>query len=106
MTDTRCPLSLNTTTHGKHHVVPHQPPADFRGGSTVCDADGRFLFQEKWEGRYMFVLQGLKPVCLLCYEAVSAKKEFNILNMPDSLSGKTKKSPRIKRKTTMAAMCS
>uniref|UniRef100_A0A3P9HAK2 Uncharacterized protein n=1 Tax=Oryzias latipes TaxID=8090 RepID=A0A3P9HAK2_ORYLA len=34
------------------------------------DADGR-LFQERWEGKYLFVLQGERPVCLLCYEAVS-----------------------------------
>ena len=36
--------------------------------------DGR-LFQERWEGEYMFVLQREKPVCLLCYEAVV--KEYN-----------------------------
>lgn len=41
------------------------------------DADGR-LFQERWEGEYMFVLQGEKPVCLLCYEAVAVVKEYNL----------------------------
>lgn len=41
------------------------------------DADGR-LFQERWEGEYMFMLQGEKPVCLLCHEALSVVKEYNI----------------------------
>ena len=41
------------------------------------DADGR-LFQERWEGEYLFVLQGERPVCLLCYEAVSVVKEYNL----------------------------
>ena len=41
------------------------------------DADGR-LFHERWEGEYMFVLQGEKPVCLVCYEAVSVIKEYNL----------------------------
>ncbi|XP_034078937.1 LOW QUALITY PROTEIN: general transcription factor II-I repeat domain-containing protein 2B-like [Gymnodraco acuticeps] len=41
------------------------------------DADGR-VFQERWEGKYMFVLQGEKPVCLLCYEAVAVVKEYNL----------------------------
>lgn len=41
------------------------------------DADGR-LFHERWEGEYMFVLQGEKPVCLLCSEAVSVIKEYNL----------------------------
>ncbi|KAK1877189.1 General transcription factor II-I repeat domain containing protein 2, partial [Dissostichus eleginoides] len=41
------------------------------------DADGR-VFQERWEGEYMFVLQGEKTVCLLCYEAVAVVKEYNL----------------------------
>ena len=41
------------------------------------DAVGR-LFQERWEGEYMFVLQGEKTVCLLCYEAVAVVKEYNL----------------------------
>uniref|UniRef100_A0A3P9CDW4 SPIN-DOC-like zinc-finger domain-containing protein n=1 Tax=Maylandia zebra TaxID=106582 RepID=A0A3P9CDW4_9CICH len=41
------------------------------------DADGR-MFQERWEGEYMFMLQGEKPVCLLCHEALSVVKEYNI----------------------------
>ena len=38
------------------------------------DADGR-LFQERWEGEYMFVLQGEKTVCLLCYEVLFVVKD-------------------------------
>lgn len=41
------------------------------------DADGR-LFQERWEGEYMFMLQGEKPVCLLCHEVLLVVKEYNI----------------------------
>ncbi|XP_053170167.1 general transcription factor II-I repeat domain-containing protein 2-like [Scomber japonicus] len=50
------------------------------------DADGR-LFQERWEGEYMFVLQGEKPVCLLCYEAVSVVKEYNLRRHFDTKHG-------------------
>ncbi|XP_066445082.1 general transcription factor II-I repeat domain-containing protein 2-like [Eleutherodactylus coqui] len=41
------------------------------------DAEGR-QFNEKWESEYLFVLQGEKPLCLLCHEAVSVLKEYNI----------------------------
>uniref|UniRef100_A0AAQ5Z5H9 SPIN-DOC-like zinc-finger domain-containing protein n=1 Tax=Amphiprion ocellaris TaxID=80972 RepID=A0AAQ5Z5H9_AMPOC len=41
------------------------------------DADGR-LFQERWEGEYVFVLQGEKPVYLFCDEALSVVKEYNL----------------------------
>lgn len=50
------------------------------------DADGR-LFQERWEGEYMFVLQGEKPVCLLCYEAVAVVKEYNLRRHFDTKHG-------------------
>lgn len=50
------------------------------------DADGR-QFQERWEGEYMFVLQGEKPVCLLCYEAVSVVKEYNLRRHFDTKHG-------------------
>ncbi len=33
------------------------------------DAKGR-QFNERWENEYIYVLQGDKPMCLLCYEAV------------------------------------
>ncbi|XP_053483914.1 general transcription factor II-I repeat domain-containing protein 2A-like [Ictalurus furcatus] len=41
------------------------------------DARGR-QFHEQWENEYMFVLRGEKPVCLVCYEAVSVVKEYNL----------------------------
>lgn len=41
------------------------------------DAEGRH-FNEKCESEYMFVLQREKPICLLCCEAVSVVKEYNI----------------------------
>nr|XP_019946665.1 PREDICTED: LOW QUALITY PROTEIN: general transcription factor II-I repeat domain-containing protein 2-like [Paralichthys olivaceus] len=41
------------------------------------DADGRLL-HERWDGEYMFVLQGEKPVCLVCYEALSVVREYNL----------------------------
>ncbi|XP_043968005.1 general transcription factor II-I repeat domain-containing protein 2-like [Gambusia affinis] len=41
------------------------------------DLQGR-LFHERWENEYLFVLQGEKPVCLLCSGAVSVVKEYNI----------------------------
>ena len=50
------------------------------------DADGR-LFQERWEGEYLFVLQGDRPVCLLCYEAVSVVKEYNLCRHFDTKHG-------------------
>lgn len=50
------------------------------------DADGR-LFHERWEGEYMFVLQGEKPVCLVCYEAVSVVKEYNLRRHFDTKHG-------------------
>uniref|UniRef100_A0A3B4TVT0 SPIN-DOC-like zinc-finger domain-containing protein n=1 Tax=Seriola dumerili TaxID=41447 RepID=A0A3B4TVT0_SERDU len=50
------------------------------------DADGR-LFQERWEGKYMFVLQGENPVCLLCYEAVADVKEYNLRRHFDTKHG-------------------
>ncbi|KAJ8333525.1 hypothetical protein SKAU_G00194180 [Synaphobranchus kaupii] len=50
------------------------------------DADGR-LFQERWEGEYLFVLQGERPVCLLCYEAVSVVKEYNLRRHFDTKHG-------------------
>ena len=40
------------------------------------DAEGRPL-NERWESEYMFVLQGEKPACVLCNEAVSVMKEYN-----------------------------
>ena len=50
------------------------------------DADGR-QFQERWESEYLFVLQGEKPVCLLCYEAVSVVKEYNLRRHFDTKHG-------------------
>ncbi|XP_071251756.1 general transcription factor II-I repeat domain-containing protein 2B-like [Salvelinus alpinus] len=50
------------------------------------DADGR-LFQERWEGEYLFALQGERPVCLLCYEAVSVVKEYNLRRHFDTKHG-------------------
>lgn len=50
------------------------------------DADGR-LFHERWEGEYMFVLQGEKPVCLVCYEAVSVVTEYNLRRHFDTKHG-------------------
>uniref|UniRef100_A0A3B1JQL7 General transcription factor II-I repeat domain-containing protein 2B-like n=1 Tax=Astyanax mexicanus TaxID=7994 RepID=A0A3B1JQL7_ASTMX len=50
------------------------------------DADGR-LFQQRWEGEYMFVLQGERPVCLLCCEAVSVIKEYNLRRHFDTKHG-------------------
>uniref|UniRef100_A0A8C5M3G8 SPIN-DOC-like zinc-finger domain-containing protein n=1 Tax=Leptobrachium leishanense TaxID=445787 RepID=A0A8C5M3G8_9ANUR len=41
------------------------------------DAEGR-QFQERWESEYMFVINGDKPVCLICYEAVAVMKEYNL----------------------------
>lgn len=49
---------------------------------TKVDTEGR-LFQERWEGEYLFVIQGERPVRLLCYEAVSVFKEYNI-RRPDT----------------------
>eukprot|EP00066_Takifugu_rubripes_P027642 XP_011616908.1 PREDICTED: LOW QUALITY PROTEIN: general transcription factor II-I repeat domain-containing protein 2-like [Takifugu rubripes] len=46
------------------------------------DADGRLL-----EGEYLFVLQGERPVCLLCYEAVSVVKEYNLRRHSDTKHG-------------------
>lgn len=50
------------------------------------DAEGR-QFKERWESEYMFVLQGEKPVCLLCGEAVSAMKEYNLRRHFDTKHG-------------------
>ena len=50
------------------------------------DAQGR-PFQDRWEGEYMFVLQKEKPVCLLCYEAVSVVKEYNLRSHFDTKHG-------------------
>lgn len=41
------------------------------------DAEGR-LFQERWEGEYLFLLQEERPVCILCYEMVSVYREYSI----------------------------
>lgn len=41
------------------------------------DAEGR-QFNERWESKYMFVLNEDKPVCLICYEAVAVMKEYNL----------------------------
>ena len=41
------------------------------------DAQG-MQFHEQWENYCKFVSQGEKTVCLLCYEAVSVVKEFNL----------------------------
>lgn len=75
------------------------------------DAEGR-RFQERWESGYMFLLQGEKPVCLLCYEAVSMMKEYNIRQHFDtkhgvkyakcSLQEKKKKCQTIKRQAATA----
>uniref|UniRef100_A0A8C8DGT4 SPIN-DOC-like zinc-finger domain-containing protein n=1 Tax=Oryzias sinensis TaxID=183150 RepID=A0A8C8DGT4_9TELE len=48
------------------------------------DADGR-LFQERWECKYLFVLQEERPVCLLCYEAVSVA--YNLRSHFDTKHG-------------------
>ena len=50
------------------------------------DADGR-KFQESWESKYMLVLQAEKPVCLLCHEAVSVVKEYNLRRHFDTKHG-------------------
>nr|XP_040025001.1 general transcription factor II-I repeat domain-containing protein 2-like [Gasterosteus aculeatus aculeatus] len=50
------------------------------------DADRR-LFQQRWEGEYLFVLQGERPVCLLCYEAVSVVKDYNLRRHFDTKHG-------------------
>jgi len=50
------------------------------------DGDRR-LFQERWEGEYLFVLQGERPVCFLCYEAVSVVKEYNLRRHFDTKHG-------------------
>ncbi|KAJ8394068.1 hypothetical protein AAFF_G00054120 [Aldrovandia affinis] len=50
------------------------------------DAEGR-QFNERWESEYMFVLKGEKPVCLLCYEAVSVMKEYNLRRHFDTKHG-------------------
>uniref|UniRef100_A0A3B3H4Y7 SPIN-DOC-like zinc-finger domain-containing protein n=1 Tax=Oryzias latipes TaxID=8090 RepID=A0A3B3H4Y7_ORYLA len=51
------------------------------------DANGR-LFQERWDGKYLFVLEGERPVCLLCYEAVSlVVKEYNLRSHLDTKHG-------------------
>uniref|UniRef100_A0A8P4KAR1 SPIN-DOC-like zinc-finger domain-containing protein n=1 Tax=Dicentrarchus labrax TaxID=13489 RepID=A0A8P4KAR1_DICLA len=39
------------------------------------------------EGQYLFVLQGERPVCLLCYEAVSVVKEYNLRRHFDTKHG-------------------
>ena len=36
------------------------------------------LFNEKWTNLYFFVLINAKPVCLICHEAVSVSKLYNI----------------------------
>jgi hypothetical protein len=36
------------------------------------------LFNEKWTNLYFFVPINAKPVCLICHEAVSVSKEYNI----------------------------
>lgn len=41
------------------------------------DAEGR-QFHERRESDYMFVRQGEKLVCPLCYEAVLVMKEYNL----------------------------
>ena len=43
------------------------------------DADGRQI-QERREGENMFVLQGEKPVCLLCSEASVVKENNDLPN--------------------------
>lgn len=60
------------------------------------DAEGR-LFEERWEGEYLFVLQGERPVCLLRYDAVSVFKEY-------TKQGKQHCS-RIERQTVATAEC-
>ncbi|XP_053281505.1 general transcription factor II-I repeat domain-containing protein 2 [Pleuronectes platessa] len=50
------------------------------------DAQGR-LFHERWENEYLFVLQGEKPVCLVCYEAVSVVKEYDLRRHFDTKHG-------------------
>uniref|UniRef100_A0A3B3IFN8 SPIN-DOC-like zinc-finger domain-containing protein n=1 Tax=Oryzias latipes TaxID=8090 RepID=A0A3B3IFN8_ORYLA len=55
--------------------------------SEKVDANGR-LFQERWDGKYLFVLEGERPVCLLCYEAVSlVVKEYNLRSHLDTKHG-------------------
>ena len=50
------------------------------------DADVR-KFQESWENKYMFVVQTEKTVCLLCHEAVSVVKEYNVRRHFDTKHG-------------------
>lgn len=37
-------------------------------------------FNDRWASKYMFVCQGEKTVCLLCYETVLGIKEYNAHN--------------------------
>ena len=50
------------------------------------DANGK-KFQESWENKYMFVIQSEKPICLLCHEAVSVVKEYNLRRHFDTKHG-------------------
>lgn len=54
----------------------------------------------------MFVLQGQKPICLLCYEAVSVVKEYNLRQYAKiSLREKKKFASKIKGQTVITAKC-
>ena len=41
-------------------------------------SDGGRTFQERWTEQYFFVQVSSKPICLICNNAVSSLKEYNI----------------------------
>ena len=41
-------------------------------------SDSCWLFNEKWTNVYFYVPIIAKPACLICHEAVSVSKEYNI----------------------------
>ena len=65
------------------------------------DADGR-LFQERWEAEYFFVLQGERPVCLVCCEALSVVKEYNLRRHFDTKHGAKYASASLQEKQHIA----
>ena len=41
-------------------------------------SDSGLIFQERWTEQYFFVQVSSKPICLICNDAISTLKEYNI----------------------------
>ena len=59
-----------------------------RGTKRTIDEECR-AFNESWAIKYFFVVFKSKPMCVICNEIVSIKKEYNIKRHYDTKHAKT-----------------